>query len=206
MAPAITIQADVVDIRSARTAPAHLFVDTNAWFWHAYHRSSLNNSPWRRRQITFYTAFLTRVIQANGTLYHSGLQLAELLHLIEKTELEDYNYRTTSNLKPKEFRHGYPVERSLVVAEVQTAWAEVIKVSNLIDCVINPAMTQAALIRFAAQPLDGYDIYFIESLQQSRITTNVLTDDGDYATVPGITVYTANDGVIQAATSAGKLI
>jgi hypothetical protein len=34
----------------------------------------------------------------------------------------------------------------------------------------------------------------------------VITDDGDFATVPGIQVFTANRNVISAARSQGKLL
>lgn len=34
----------------------------------------------------------------------------------------------------------------------------------------------------------------------------VITDDGDYVTVPGIKVFTANRNVIEAARNQGKLI
>lgn len=34
----------------------------------------------------------------------------------------------------------------------------------------------------------------------------IITDDGDYVTVPGIQVFTANPGAIAAATNQGKLI
>ena len=34
---------------------------------------------------------------------------------------------------------------------------------------------------------------------------HILTDDGDFATVPGITVFTANRTIIDAARDCGKL-
>jgi hypothetical protein len=34
----------------------------------------------------------------------------------------------------------------------------------------------------------------------------IITDDGDYVTVPGIEVFTANRGAINVATNQGKLI
>jgi len=37
-------------------------------------------------------------------------------------------------------------------------------------------------------------------------TTQIITDDGDYATVPKLTIFTANPKVIQAAQAAGKLL
>ena len=36
--------------------------------------------------------------------------------------------------------------------------------------------------------------------------TKIITDDGDYVTVPGIKVFTANGGAIAAAISQGKLL
>ena len=36
--------------------------------------------------------------------------------------------------------------------------------------------------------------------------TQILTDDGDYCTVPGIQVFTANRPVIDAARAQGKLV
>ncbi len=36
--------------------------------------------------------------------------------------------------------------------------------------------------------------------------TQVLTDDGDFCTVPGITLFTANRGVVEAARVQGKLV
>jgi hypothetical protein len=37
-------------------------------------------------------------------------------------------------------------------------------------------------------------------------TVKVITDDGDYVTVPGIQVFTANYNVITAARNQGKLL
>jgi hypothetical protein len=36
--------------------------------------------------------------------------------------------------------------------------------------------------------------------------TQIITDDGDYVTVPGIKVFTANTSAIAAAGSQGKLL
>ncbi|MEN6342631.1 MAG: hypothetical protein ABFC89_08740, partial [Methanospirillum sp.] len=91
MAYAIAVRADIVDIRTLRTPPAHLFVDTQVWFWHTYVPGTLSLPPRRLRQITTYLALLQNVLKVRGNLYHSDLQLAELLHLIERVELDDFN-------------------------------------------------------------------------------------------------------------------
>jgi hypothetical protein len=65
-------------------------------------------------------------------------------------------------------------------------------------------MTDAALSRFETQPVDGYDLFLIEAVVRAGIV-QVITDDGDYCTVPGITVFTGNQTVLTAATAQGKL-
>lgn len=210
MASSIAVQAQVIDIRQSGSLPEHLFVDTNVWYWFAYTRTSQAAQPPASYQTRDYPNFLKAMLTKNKPLYHSGLQLAELAHLIETTELEAYNYLRRKEGKEelfrKEFRHNLPSERGLVVFEVDGAWSQVKGVSTCIDCTVNKTMTAGALDRFSNQPLDGYDLFLVESLLRSGITTSVLTDDGDFATIPEITVYTANNGVIRAAKRAGTLI
>jgi hypothetical protein len=71
--------------------------------------------------------------------------------------------------------------------------------------VIDDPATDAALHRFATQPVDGYDLFLLEALSAGGLT-QVLTDDGDDCTVPGIHVFTANLRVLTAARSAGLLV
>ncbi|MBF0537928.1 MAG: hypothetical protein HQL03_06710 [Nitrospirae bacterium] len=58
--------------------------------------------------------------------------------------------------------------------------------------------------RLDTEQLDGYDLFIIEAMSRASIT-KVITDDGDFATVAGIEVFTANDNVINAAQSQGRL-
>ena len=51
--------------------------------------------------------------------------------------------------------------------------------------------------------MDGYDLFNLDLIR--RLGVNVLTDDGDFATVPGITVFTANYSVIDAARKCSQL-
>ena len=61
------------------------------------------------------------------------------------------------------------------------------------------------LLRFATQPVDGFDLFLLEGMSRAGIT-QVLTDDGDYSTVPGLEVFTANPRVLAAARSASLLL
>jgi hypothetical protein len=69
---------------------------------------------------------------------------------------------------------------------------------------VDKSSAQAALARFGSQALDGYDLYSLNAyLAESGL--KILTDDSDFAVVPGVHVFTANQHVINAARSAGKL-
>ena len=69
---------------------------------------------------------------------------------------------------------------------------------GLLDMALDAAFMQSALSRFPAVALDGYDLLMVEAALQSSLT-QIITDDGDYATVAGLTVFTANERVLGAA-------
>jgi len=193
------VQAEVVDIRSDNPKKDDIFlVDTNAWYWHTYTNASIPRSSY---QIPEYPSYIAKAISANALLSYSGLSLAELAHSIEKAEREIFS----SALKPKEYRHNYPTERVKVVTEVQSAWSQVTSTAVCTDVLVNEETSEAALARFQTQLLDGYDLLILEAMDKANIA-QIITDDGDYVTVPGIKVFTANYGAIAAARYQGKLL
>jgi len=80
----------------------------------------------------------------------------------------------------------------------------VLMLAQPITLSLDRATTEAALNRFKTQPLDGYDLFLLEAMDQAGIT-QVITDDGDYCTVPQIQVFTANQRVLSSAQSQGML-
>ncbi len=205
MAVSYTIRADVVDIRRDNPKPGDVFlVDTNVWYWITYNRASQADQPPRSYQIQNYSSYIGRAISAKSRLHRLGLSLAELAHLIEKTEREIF-IRSNGIVRPKEYRHNHPAERSNVVAEIQAAWGQVKTVAAPVDLLVDEPTTDAALNRLQIQYLDGYDLLILEAISKAGIT-QVITDDGDYATVPGIQVFMSNSNVIQTAQSHGRLV
>lgn len=199
MAVNYTVRADVFDIQVDSPQQGDIFlVDTNVWYWLTYPPASLS-APYQLS----YSSYITATITANATLCCSGLSLAELAHLIEREEQKLSSY---SSVKTKEYRHNYPSARAKVVSEVQAAWNQVKNIyALLITVTLDEATADAALTRFSTQCLDGYDLFILESMSQESLT-KIITDDGDYVTVPGIQVFTANPGAIAAARNQGKLI
>jgi predicted nucleic acid-binding protein len=69
---------------------------------------------------------------------------------------------------------------------------------------IDDITATAALNRLQTEKLDGYDLFILESMKNHEVI-QVITDDGDFATVSGIQMFTANRNVIAAAKDQGKL-
>lgn len=205
MPPIYTIRARIIDIRTDVPRPTDaLLVDTNVWYWHAYASAGATPGSATPAQMTVYRDYLQDCAAKGAIVYHTGLSLAELAHLIEQNERDIYAGAVAS-VTTKEYRHNLPSERTRVVREVQNAWARLKLDSQPLPLVIDDPTTDAALVRFASQPVDGFDLFLLEGMSAAGVK-QVLTDDGDYGTVPGLEVFTANPRVIAAARSAGLLL
>jgi predicted nucleic acid-binding protein len=202
MAINYTVQAEVVDITTDTPRAEDAFlVDTNVWYWTTYP----NATPHIQNQNSYYPGYLNNALGASAKIFHSVLTLAELSHIIEKTEREIYERNIGNSIKSKEFRHNLAGQRGRVVSEVQAAWAQVASLAEPLTVTIDSPTAIAALNRMQAEKVDGYDLFILESMRNHGVV-QVITDDGDFATVPGIQVLTANRNVIQAARAQGRLI
>ena len=199
MAVNYTVQAEVVNIRSDQPKKDDIFlVDTNVWYWLTYTKASTSAISY---QITDYSTYLAKALAAQSLLLYCGLSLAELAYNIEQTEKRLFS----SSVKAKEYRHNYPGERANVIAEIQAAWSQVTSIAVSTDITVDEATTNACLNRFQTQLLDGYDLLILEAMDKAGIV-QAITDDGDYVTVPGIRVFTANRNVLIAAGNQSKLL
>ncbi|MBF0526105.1 MAG: PIN domain-containing protein [Deltaproteobacteria bacterium] len=200
-----SIAAKIVDIAQAVPRKEDRFlIDTNVWLWMTYSKAGHGAPVWRESIMRQYAAFIESASVAEVNLYWNGLSLAELAHLIEKTEREIYE-KTAGPIKTKEYRHNLNAERSSVASEVQAAWGQVISLADPLSITIDAQVTEAALNRFQTEKVDGYDLFILESMKNHGVT-QVITDDGDFASVPDLQVFTANRGVINAARDQGKLV
>jgi len=205
MAVNYTVHAEVIDTRNDTPGQDDIFlVDTNVWYWLTYSRADLADARPKPYQTNDYPAYIGKALSAKSRLHKCGLSLAELAHLIERTEREIYS-RSNGALGSKEYRHSHSTERANVVAEIQTAWSQVNTMAQTIDIQIDEQVTNAALSRLSSQPLDGYDLFILEAISKAGVV-KIITDDGDFVTVPGIQVFTANHPVIKTAQNQGKLL
>lgn len=204
----LIVSATVVDLRDDIPKLADkFFVDTNVWYWLTYSRSIQGTNIPLRYQMKHYPDYIQQALKAQSKLFKSGLSFPEIAHLIERNERDIFNSTNPNNLTvtSKEFRHNYPNERSNVIQEVQTSWQQIEQFGDTVDVFINDAMLSKADTRFAQDKLDGYDILMIESILANGITM-VITDDADFGTIRGITVFTSNLTLINTAQTQKKLI
>lgn len=194
------IQADIVDINAdVPKADDIFFVDTNVWYCMTYIKASQGNSL--SYQIREYPPYVSKCKKIKADLYWCGLSMAELAHNIEKTERELYN----DEIKPKIFRHNCAEKRQDVFNEIQASWSMVKSIGTPIDISITMENTEIALEYLDNAKIDGYDSFFLEAASQRGIK-NIITDDGDFATVQGLRIFTANKNLINKAREQGKLI
>lgn len=196
-----TIRADVIDIQADTPQNEDTFmVDSNVWFWMTYSGASTEAQHY---QTTYYPAYLNKALGIGARVCRCGLFLAELANLIERTEWKIYN-DFVQNIIPKEYRHNLPDERTRVASEVQAAWAQVKTMAEPVNVAINDHTADAALNRFQNQTVGGYDLFILETMAQENVP-QIVTDDGDFATISGIQVFTANRNVLNSARHQGKI-
>lgn len=205
MAVNYAVRAEVIDIRGDKPKDTDvLLVDTNVWLWMCYGRASLSLNL-DLRQLTTYPSYLKRALTAKARLHRFNLSFAELSHQIEKVEHEYFVRTNSRNLSLKEFRHNELTNRAKVVAEIGSAWQQVKTLAPAAELTLNDSTTDKALARLSDQLIDGHDTFFLESLSSANCV-KVVSDDGDFCTVPGITLFTANPSAIAAAKAQGKLL
>ncbi len=204
----LDIQAEVVAIKSDIPQHSDIFlVDTNVWLWQTYPNAGTGQKN-AQTKILEYGAYLKAARRNGSVLAYSGLILAELAHVIEKTEYEIYKKRNgLQSFGIKEYRHNLKVERTKVVDLVHSAWTQVKSLAVPVDLTIDDSVTDMALSRFQTQALDGYDLLILEAIRKADPgQVKIITHDMDYTVVPGIQVFTTNYIAVQEATIKGKLL
>lgn len=200
------IKASVVDVRTdvpKRTDA--FFVDTNVWYNYTTTYTTLPDSYQKR----YYPAYLSKMLHANSGIFRSELVLAELSSVIEKSLYRifiDTNGFEPENVSLKNFRYDFPEERDNFIDELSMTWDSVRDVSESFDSIIDSSVSEFILKGFYNSYLDGYDLLFLNLIQKKMDKPYILTDDRDFATVPEITVFTANNTIINAADSKGLLV
>lgn len=206
MAVNYKVLAKVLDIRHDVPQKSDaIFVDCNAWYWHTYSRASMRLKGPKPDQLQHYPQYLDAALEAGATIYCSNHSLTELCSLIERAEAEIYaKEHNLEDLPVKSFRHQPDAVIATYRKEIDSVWAQVRSMATYISQVWDGDLSQRLVERVGAERLDAYDALVLLLTEEHKIT-RILTDDGDFSTVSGLTVHTANQKVINAAMRFGKI-
>jgi predicted nucleic acid-binding protein len=201
------VAANIWDIRSTDPDPeAEFLVDTNAWYFTTYTRASILavDQP-KKYQTQQYSRFIKKALEAGSILHRCDLSLAELSHIIEECERRIFvEYVAERDVPTKEYRHCEDEERKQVVSEIESAWGQITEMSRCLGLAVQDPTTADALNDLKSYPIDGYDVLLLQAMKHGKVTS-IITDDSDFATVPGLEVFTCNPALIQLAGSQGHL-
>jgi len=194
------VRARVFNLRRCVPAPGDSYiVDTNVWYWTTYSRASLSGTRPKYYQVNEYPAFITGCLRTGATLWASPLVLAELAHRIEISEWQIYS-ALNGPMPMKEFRHNLPAERRRVVAEIEASWSQVCSMANVYSLTVDSTVCERTVARMPELPLDSYDILSLPGEASATSSVRgVISDDGDFCGVQGLTLFTANQTVLNAA-------
>jgi len=205
MPPTYAVRASVIDLRTDSPRPKdRLLVDTNVWALKHYPGAAVSSGGVPTVQHAEYVPYFDRTIAAGAIRYRVVASLMELASLIDSKE-PDFYVAGVGPKTLKEYRHNLPSERARVVAEIQRVWRKIEAHSEPLPLTLDDALARAASARLSADLVDGYDLALLEAMASAGVT-QLLTDDGDFCTVAGIEVFTANPRVLAAARNQGRLV
>ena len=167
-----------------------IVVDTNILLFH-YNRATQVDAMNQTYQAYWYPRFLKKLIENKNRLLTTYLNLAEFCSVVERNEFKIYNSNLSrrNRLNLKEFRDlGY--ERNIYTRNVKRGLLEI---NQYIDDVYEITHDYSVVNSFIqALPETHCDIadYTVIEYMKSLGITNFISDDKDFTTVDGITLYT----------------
>jgi predicted nucleic acid-binding protein len=158
-----------------------------------------------RYQTNDYPEFIAKAL-GKCSLLASVVNLVELSSIIENKHYEIYKEENNSKISKKEYRHTLKDERASIVEDIQNAWDSLCQCAEIVNIEANSTTdVNTILDNIAKMQIDAYDLMILNLMKKQGIK-NILSDDSDFATVPYITLYTANPTIIKNARGQGKLI
>lgn len=198
-----TINADIYNISTDTPKKDDIiFVDTNVWFWLTYTKAS---------QVTnlitsSYTNYIHKALSTSALLIYSPLVYAELAHTIAKSELKLFCTLTSFQITLKEFRNNYPTQWNNTINEINTAIAQIKNLAVPLSPTPDDRFMEEVCNyqKSHGKCLDIYDIIYVKQIESESIN-KIITDDGDFSTIPNINIFTNNRNVLNLAQRAGRL-
>ena len=166
------------------------FLDTNVLFWCCYPRIGLV-SPKDASRYTPYINYVSKIKKNLNPIYTSSLNISEMINLIERKEFELFQSLPGSMGYNKKDYRAEEAKRLFIQSNTQTALINATDLCQIIDCPVNYDKIDEFVKDLTSHRCDVFDYLFLNVCKEQEIT-DIVTDDGDFLTVPGITLYTSN--------------
>lgn len=203
MAVNFSVRSQVIDLRNDHPQRNDVYlIDTNAWIWMSYTRSSLIKESY---QLEDYPTYIDKIIEAGAKIYRTSINLIEISSVIEKTEFNIFkiNNNLSEKFSLKEFRHN--TDTKGVTLEIESAWEQICAVSSHLDINLDLVSSGKLMELIKTETVDGYDRALLLAVMEKQ-NIRIISDDSDFSTVPWITLHTANPTVVTKALRRQKLL
>ena len=169
------------------------FLDTNVLYWYTYPRFSDHSQlkpAWK-----IYYDFIDALTSAGNPLHTSVYNLTELLNVVEKNEYEIYmQLHPEIPLTKKDFRRMI-TEREKVSQIIKTTLNNALSICSVIDFNFTSNTLRNFSNQFIDHRCDVFDYAILNNCIMSK-DINIISDDSDFSSMPGITLYTANENIL----------
>lgn len=169
------------------------FLDTNVLYWYTYPRFSLPGHLNPSAQI--YYDFIDSLTSAGNPLKTSVYNLTELLNVVEKNEYDIYcKLHPDLPLSRKDFRRMAD-ERQKVSQMIKTTMNNALNICSITDFNFTSETLKSFSDEFTNHRCDVFDYAILKNCISTK-DINIISDDGDFSSMPGINLYTANENIL----------
>ncbi len=224
MIPPESVKSQVIDIRSrADSCHRTVVADANVLYYVNYDFRALASAGVElplHYQTKFYPKWWTRAIGAGITLCSTATALAEFVHLVERMELQSLwvtdphrpeldPHNPGQQFSPKYvkmLRSHYHDRLPVIRTNVETVLRSAQKAVAILPGLGSDADRFEATVReWMSSTADIGDATLVAEAKRAGLP-HIISDDADFVSFDGITLYTANDNAVAAAAQSNTLI
>jgi hypothetical protein len=219
------VQANIVDIDNRASAlPPTLVADANILYWIFYPNFATLAAAGGRGPAYYqrnkYPAYWVRAARNGCRFYTGSSTIGEYAKTAEYAEIEAIWLTDPSPPHPnpsspshsfnasvcKCARYHYSSQVVGIRSDIEITIRSILRTVTLLDLPASASTLNTQACSSWLNSLGDFPDAVLVSTAIAQGVANILSDDSDLATFPGITLYTVNRYVITAARAAGRLL
>ena len=165
-------------------------LDTNVLYWYTYPRYGLGEKNNKHHSQVYYD-FVDKLVADGNPLITTIYNVSELLNIVEKHEWEIYKRLNPQFPIDKKDYRRIASERTNLQQIMKTTISNVKNICTIVDFNFSSEGLDCYVDSFTKHRCDVFD-YLILNYYVESSDINIISDDNDFVTYPGINLYTAN--------------